>query len=98
VAAGYQANEVSVLLGDGRGGFAPAPGPRLPSRFSPDAIAVGDFNRDGRQDLAVANADGPCMGCTDLPVWLGRGDGTFTPAPRRSTSRRTGSTGSRPRT
>jgi hypothetical protein len=40
----------------------------------PDAVAVGDFNGDGRADLAVANySDGT------VSVLLGNGDGTFAP-------------------
>src|SRR5207247_541318 len=42
---------------------------------SPRSVAVGDFNSDGRQDLAVAN-----YSSNDVSVLLGRGDGTFEPA------------------
>src|SRR5436309_2917389 len=38
----------------------------------PQWVAVGDFNRDGKQDLAVANA-----GSNTVSVLLGNGDGTF---------------------
>ena len=46
-------NNASILLGDGTGNF----GPRLSFRVGdyPGFIAVGDFNGDGMQDLAVAN-------------------------------------------
>jgi FG-GAP-like repeat len=37
-----------------------------------DSIALGDFNRDGKQDLAVAN-----FGSNDVSVLLGTGGGTF---------------------
>lgn len=48
-----EAGGVSVLLGNGLGGFAPAT--RYLAGPSPTAVATGDFNRDGRLDLAVAN-------------------------------------------
>jgi hypothetical protein len=35
-------------------------------------VAVGDFNGDGRRDLAVANE-----GSNNVSVLLGNGDGTF---------------------
>lgn len=40
----------------------------------PFGLAIGDFNEDGKPDLAVA-------GNVRLYVMLGNGDGTFTPAP-----------------
>ena len=46
-------SNVSILLGNGSGGFG------LPTNFTaaaaPSSVAVGDFNADSRADLAVAN-------------------------------------------
>jgi hypothetical protein len=70
---------VSVLLGDGKGGFPPAPGSPFMTASGPQSVAVGDFNGDGKLDLAVAcfqviNGQGG-----QVSVFLGNGDGTFQP-------------------
>jgi len=66
---------VSVLLGIGDGSFQPALTFAL-GRFT-QSIAVGDFNGDGTQDLAVANATPSPPYDTGLAVLLGNGDGRF---------------------
>ena len=48
---------VGVLLGNGDGTFQPAVNFRTGSGLA-YSLAVGDFNRDGRPDLAVANSGG----------------------------------------
>jgi len=65
---------VSILLGDGdpnNPGFTTPPS--LPVGNSPLGAAVGDFNNDTHQDIAVANFRG-----NNVSIRLGIGDGTFT--------------------
>ncbi len=76
VVANERSGDASVLLGDGKGGFSPAPGSPVPAGHSPNDVAVGDFNRDGRLDLAFANHE-----TQHLTVLLGDGRGGFAPAP-----------------
>ena len=61
---------VSVLLGNGDGTFQPSVD--FATGAQPTAIAVGDFNGDGKLDLAVAN-----QGDNTVSILLGKGDGTF---------------------
>jgi len=63
-------NTVTVLLGNGDGTFLP--GTNLTVGNGPADVAVGDFNGDGRLDLAVTN-----LNDNTLSVLLGNGDGTF---------------------
>jgi len=43
---------------------------------NPQGIAVGDFNGDGKEDLAIVNTPED-----SVTILLGNGDGTFTPTP-----------------
>jgi FG-GAP-like repeat/Abnormal spindle-like microcephaly-assoc'd, ASPM-SPD-2-Hydin len=68
---------VAVFLGNGDGTLQPPTSFALqdqlpmPIATSPDGSAVaGDFNQDGKQDLAVATNSG-------VEIFLGNGDGTF---------------------
>jgi hypothetical protein len=75
VVANEQSNNVTILLGDGRGGFTQAKGSPFHAGHDPNDIAIGDFNRDGKLDLAFANHEEK-----HLTVLLGNGRGGFTPA------------------
>ena len=54
--ANAQLRQRDVLLGNGTGGFAQPVGSPVGAGTDPISVAVGDFNRDGKPDLAVANA------------------------------------------
>src|SRR5260370_32535650 len=66
-------NGVAILLGNGDGTFT-AKGTLTSPLANPFYIAVGDFNGDGKMDLAVID-----HGSTSDSVffYLGKGDGTF---------------------
>ena len=66
---------VIILLGNGDGTFTPLGASPIPTGGAPEAIAVADFNGDGKLDLAVANS-----GSNNVTILLGNGDGTFTQA------------------
>ncbi|MGO9273506.1 MAG: beta strand repeat-containing protein [Terriglobia bacterium] len=64
---------VTILLGDGTGNFTPtAVSPATGG--NPRSVVVGDFNGDGKLDLAVANYYN-----STLTILLGDGTGNFTP-------------------
>lgn len=73
--ANQGSNNLSILLGNGNGTFTPATGSPVAAGNSPVALIAGDFNGDGRSDLAVANQTS-----NTVTLLLGNGDGTFTPA------------------
>ena len=68
--ANQGSNTVSSLLGQGDGTFATQT--TYPTGTQPISIAIGDFNGDGKLDLAVAN-----LGSNTVSILLGQGDGTF---------------------
>ena len=74
---------VSVLLGNGDGTFKPAV--KIAAGGSPAMLVVGDFNNDGKQDIAVSNfattgSGLPAVGgppANTVSIYFGNGDGSF---------------------
>jgi hypothetical protein len=69
----YHSQSVSILLGNGDGTFSPAVDYNAGS--VPYSVSTGDFNGDGKSDLAIADS-----GSCSVSILLGNGDGTFGPA------------------
>jgi FG-GAP-like repeat len=76
VVANMEDETVTVLLGDGKGHFAPSPGSPFACGRGPNDIAVADMNGDGNPDLVIANTGTPY-----ITILLGNGKGGFAPAP-----------------
>jgi hypothetical protein len=66
------AKAVSVMLGNGDGTFGPPITSSAGFNPIPDSIALGDFNRDGKIDVAVAFLAPPSVN-----IMLGNGSGSF---------------------
>jgi hypothetical protein len=75
VTANFGTNNITLLLGDGMGGFVESSHSPVAVGTNPTSIAVGDFNGDGHADVAVSNST-----ANTLTVLLGDGTGLFTPA------------------
>jgi FG-GAP-like repeat len=76
VVANEGSGNASVYLGEGNRRFSPAPGSPVAAGPNPNDVAAGDFDGDGRPDLAFANHE-----TQGLTVLLGDGRGGFAPAP-----------------
>ena len=63
---------VSILAGDGSGGFSYTTGVILIPGMAPSSIAMGDLDNDDNEDLVVVGE-----GSNILDIYLGNGDGTF---------------------
>ena len=61
---------VSVLLGNGDGGFGPKTD--FETGRAPNFVAIGDVSHDALPDIVIAN-----LGSNSVSVLLGNGDGTF---------------------
>lgn len=74
---GSASGSVSVLIGKGDGTFQPEV-EYLPVSGHTESVAVGDFNGDGKLDIAVVQQEGNDNSLTGrLTLLLGNGDGTF---------------------
>jgi len=81
--AQHESYDVVALLGNGRGGFKPAPaspfvaasGPNVHPRAHTHAITTGDVNSDGNLDLLTTNAND-----NSVSILLGDGKGGFAPS------------------
>ena len=69
----FFAGKVAVYLGDRLGGFTAAASSPFAVGTSPRTVTMGDVNKDGNLDLAVAN-----NGSSSVSVLLGDGAGGFT--------------------
>ena len=76
VTSNNNGNSVSVLLGDGRGRFRPAPGSPFSAGRAPYPLAVADVNGDGRPDVVTPDVNGHTV-----TVLFGDGKGGLAPAP-----------------
>jgi hypothetical protein len=76
IVANFADGTLTVLFGDGKDHFTPAPGSPFACGASPNDIAVADLNGDGNLDLIVANTETPY-----ITVLLGDGRGGFAPSP-----------------
>src|SRR5262249_17263102 len=67
---GSNPSAITVLLGNGSGGFSP--GPAITAGSGEFSLVMGDFNGDGIQDLAAGDS-----GTGSVSVLLGDGAGGF---------------------
>lgn len=79
---------VTILLGDGKGGFHEAPGSPFPAGAKPWEVAIDDFNKDGNADLAIIPYERDVTDATRVVVTilLGDGKGGFRPMQTQSLS------------
>ncbi|CAF3165707.1 unnamed protein product [Rotaria sp. Silwood2] len=72
VVANHDTNNIGILLGNGNGSFQEQITYSTGYDSHPYALVIGDFNKDNRSDIAVAN-----YGTDNIGIFLGYGNGTF---------------------
>jgi len=72
----YGHHSVSVILGNGKGDFAPAPASPLTVGRGPYPLVLGDVNKDGNLDIITPN-----VSSNNVSVLLGDEKGNFSSAP-----------------
>ena len=72
---GTAPNKLGIKLGNGTGNFIA--GPTLTTGDRPLAVATGDFNGDGSEDVVAANLGAGDNDPGSLSIHQGNGDGTF---------------------
>jgi VCBS repeat protein len=80
VATHHELNQLTIMLGDGRGGFVEANGSPFDFRYHASHAGVADVNRDGKMDVVAAAGD-------SVRVMLGDGRGGFATGPAALTGR-----------
>jgi hypothetical protein len=73
VVANSGSNDIVVFIGSSNGSFSSSIRYSMSEGSQPESVAVGDFNRDSRLDIAVAN-----FGTNNICLLFDRGNGTFT--------------------
>jgi len=76
VTSNYGHSSVSVMLGNGKGGFTPAPPSPFKVGKGPYPLVLGDVNQDGNLDIITPN-----VSSDNVSVLLGNGKGDFSSAP-----------------
>ncbi len=77
VVANSGSNNLTVLMGNGKGSFRLASGSPVPAGRKPHHVTAADWNGDGNMDLATAPHDGG----SDVTLFLGNGRGGFAREP-----------------
>ncbi len=72
-AANFDSSSVTIRLGDGSGGFTSPAVPEVTVGAAPQTVAIGDYNNDGKQDIATASSS-----ASTVSVRHGNGSGGFT--------------------